>query len=155
MPTIEPELSSNVVSSSDDQSNKEMEQTQPSLLENIQEKVSQTITSLTETIQNVVSTNVPTTETHKDDEQVVQQEKSDAQSLEHSVPVDTVHDETVEDHRESYASLIADTTTSTSSDSGSIIVEQTENQETASKESAPSQTLVRFNIRDHYREEFI
>jgi hypothetical protein len=95
--TIKPESSSNVVSPSDDDSNKEIEQTQPSLLESIQKKVSQTITTLSETIQNVVSTNVSSTEAHTEDEQIVQHEKSDAQSLEHSVPTDTAHDEISEE----------------------------------------------------------
>ncbi len=97
MSTIKPESSSNVVSPSDDDSNKEIEQTQPSLLESIQKKVSQTITTLSETIQNVVSTNASSTEAHTEDEQIVQHEKSDAQSLEHSVPTDTTHDEISEE----------------------------------------------------------
>ena len=154
--TIEPELSFNVTSlSSDDHSNKETEETHSSLLENAQEKVSQTITSPAETIQDVVSTNIPSEETHNDDEQVAEQEKTDAQSLESSVPADAVQDKTANDSLESFASFVTDTTISTSSDSSNAIVEQTEKQGTVSEESASAQVPVRFNFRNYHLENFI
>jgi hypothetical protein len=73
------ELPSDTVTVSDekthDDSHKENEQRQSSLLDTIQEKISKTITSFTETIQNVVST-----DTHTEDEQKGKQETMSAQS---------------------------------------------------------------------------
>ncbi len=61
------------------------------VFESLREAVTAPITAITETIQNVVSP----TETHTKDEEAIQEEKSDAQSLEHSAPADNVRDETV------------------------------------------------------------
>jgi hypothetical protein len=95
---------------------------------------------------------VVSTETHTEDEQPVQQEKSDTQSSEQSVPVDTIRDEILANHQELSDSFVTDSTISTSLDSTSLIAEldneQKEQQETTSVESLPSETPVRLYFRN-------
>jgi len=94
---------------------------------------------------------VVSTETHTEDEQAVQQEKSDTQSSEHSVPVDTVRDETLTNRQELSDSFVTDSTISTSLDSSTITAEleneQKQQQETTSVESLPSEIQVRLYFR--------
>jgi len=93
---------------------------------------------------------VVSTETHTEDEQAVQQEKSDTQSSEHSVPVDTVRDETLT-NRQELSDSVTDSTISTSLDSSTITAEleneQKQQQETTSVESLPSEIQVRLYFR--------
>jgi hypothetical protein len=100
----------------------------------------------------VVSTNVPSAETHAEDKQDIQQEKTDAQPLEHGVPIDIMSDDTKTDRQGSFESFITDTTISTSPDTTSITIEpgneQKEMQETISEETSASEIPVRLYFRN-------
>jgi hypothetical protein len=154
--TVVAKSSSDIVSASDettaDHSNKEIEETQSSLLDSIQEKVSKAITTLTETVQNVVSTNVSSTEIQKEDEQAVRQEKSDTQPSEHGISADTIRDEAIANRQEPYDSFVTDATILTSADTTNLAAEsaneQKEKQETISAESLPSEIPVRLYFRN-------
>lgn len=91
------------------------------------------------------------TETHTQDQQIVEQEKSDTQTVKQSAPTETEHEHKLVDRKESYDSFITDTTISTSSDTNSLATESAsdrkDNQEATSAESLLSEIPVRFNFR--------
>ncbi|CAF0754068.1 unnamed protein product [Rotaria sordida] len=113
--------------------------TSKSLLTSLRE----TITTPTEIIQNEVPMSLSSIDTHIQEEQGVQQEKLESQLLEGSVPVDTIHDQTIADLTKPHDTVVTDSSVSTVLDTTSAtteqVSEQKEKQETISPESTPSE----------------
>ncbi|CAF3893210.1 unnamed protein product, partial [Rotaria magnacalcarata] len=106
-------------------------------IDNIQESISQAITK---TSQNVVTTITLSTDTHTEGETIVQQEKPEGQSIDDSITVYSLTEETKADDRESSNDFLADSIVPISLDtigiSAESLIEHKENQQTVSIESS-------------------
>ncbi|CAF5165444.1 unnamed protein product, partial [Rotaria magnacalcarata] len=96
--------------------------------------------AITKTSQNVVTTITLSTDTHTEGETIVQQEKPEGQSIDDSITVYSLTEETKADDRKSSNDFLADSIVPISLDtigiSAESLIEQKENQQTVSIESS-------------------